>query len=107
MVVSSTNAPSGAATSQSAIDLNVSESRDLSLSLGTEPYRLCSNHPFDGWFVIVLNVFSLHADESNNMIKILSQKQYTKVKDQFISKNFTYNCIGEAAYFGMSILNLN
>lgn len=51
-VVSSTNAPSGAATSQSAIDLNVSESRDLSLSLGTEPYRLCSNHPFDGWFVI-------------------------------------------------------
>ncbi|MBO6219286.1 MAG: hypothetical protein J6N81_06920, partial [Treponema sp.] len=46
------NAPSGAATSQSAIDLNVSESRDLSLSLGTEPYRLCSNHPFDGWFVI-------------------------------------------------------
>ena len=40
-------------------DLNVSESRDLSLSLGTEPYRLCSNHPFDGWFVIVIRRNSL------------------------------------------------
>ena len=51
-VVSSINATSGAATGQPAIDLNISERRDLSLSLGTEPYRLCSNHPFDGWFVI-------------------------------------------------------
>lgn len=47
-IVSSMNVPSGAATSQFAIDLNVSKSWGLSFSLGTEPFRLCSNHMFFG-----------------------------------------------------------
>lgn len=46
--------------------------------------------------------FSLHLDENNNMIKMLSQKQNTKVKVQLVSKSFTYNCVGEAAYYGKS-----
>lgn len=36
------------------------------------------------------------------MIKMLSQKQNTKVKVQLASKSFTYNCVGEAAYYGNS-----
>ena len=36
------------------------------------------------------------------MIKMLSQKQNTKVKIRLESKSFTYNCVGEAAYYGKS-----
>lgn len=48
--------------------------------------------------------FSIHLDETNNLVKMLSQKynNYNKVKVQLISKHFTYNCVGEAAYYGQS-----
>jgi hypothetical protein len=48
--------------------------------------------------------FSLHVDESNNMVKMLSQKHnnYNKVIVKLVSKNFTYNCVGEAGYYGQS-----
>ena len=48
--------------------------------------------------------FSLHVDESNNMVKMLSQKHnnYNKVIVKLVSKNFTCNCVGEAGYYGQS-----
>lgn len=42
--------------------------------------------------------FSIHLDETDNLIKLLNSKTINNVKVQFDSKNFNYSCDGNATY---------
>ena len=60
--------------------------------------RAICNYSLDKLF------FSIHLEETDNLIKMLGYKKYDNVKVQLMSKNLKYVCDGEASYNSVSCI---
>ena len=75
------------------MSLNVSESQRLETPLENQPYRLCANHPFDGWFVIcpiIDIIFSMNDEEvfADFLNRILKEiKEYRTAVNRYDGDN--------------------